>query len=569
AEPIEIYDFVYENGNWLPNEPNGNEAQNSSIYIDDDNFSINNELIFGELHIPEFATVNVESTLTVIDKMNIKGELIFESNENQIGQIGELSSGVEINGEVTVERYIPEKRSFRFVTSGVNSTESIFENWQENGESPNGFGTHITGSTEGNNGFDNTETGNPSMFGFENSTQNWYSVADTDQTNLEAGKPYRLYIRGDRNIDLNSNVSESSTVLRAKGSLETGDKIFDNLGENAGDFNLIGNPYQAIVDLNEVNFNNLNTNFVWVWDPNMNENGAYVVVDISDGSSTGSSLANEFLQPGQSVFFETLNDGAASLTFTENSKNVNQINNEVFSEIDLAKIDIQLFEIEHLGDYSTEIDALRINFNANANNEVDFNDAKKLSNPGENLARLNNNDFLSLENRSIPTSETELDLAIYNFQNENYTLTLEIENFETHNVFLNDRYTGEAIILNDEINHFSFDVNPNIPESSAMDRFYLKLENTTLSIKDENFETGFTVYPNPVINDQFTIQSKIKHLDSAGVKLYNLYGQVVFSVKSNFSSDRIQIQTEKFASGIYFVEIEHENHSFKKKIIVE
>lgn len=572
VDPVEIYDYVYQDENWIPAEPTGNQAENSSVYFDDD-YTLNNDLSIGEIQIRYLSTVNVESTLAVNDKLNIEGELTFSSNENHIGQIGKLQDGVEINGEVTVERYIPVNRSFRFVTSGVNSTNSIHENWQENGESPIGFGTHITGSTTGSNGIDVTETGNPSMFGFNNSNQSWFAVDNTDQDHLEAGQAYRLYIRGDRNVDLTDNESESVTTLRAKGTLEIGNITFDNLGENAGDFNLIGNPYQAIVDLSEVNFTNINTSFGWVWDPNMNQDGAYVVVDLNDGSNTGSSTANEFLQPGQSLFLQTLNDGAASVTFTESSKNVDEMNNSVFSENQSSSINLKLYKTETLADNAREMDALQINFNTNSNDNIDSNDASKLGNPGENLARQQGDHFLSLENRSLPSEETDLDLAIYNFQNQNqnYTLVLETENFENRKVYLNDRYTDESVILDENSNlaQFEFNIDATIPASIDMNRFYLFIENTTLSVNDESLASEFTIYPNPVKNDKFTVQSIKGNIDEAEIKIFNLQGQNVFSKTSNFESGKIQIHTEDLASGVYFVDIKQNNRSFKEKLIVE
>ncbi|WP_127846594.1 T9SS type A sorting domain-containing protein [Psychroflexus aestuariivivens] len=571
AELTDIYDFVYDDGNWLPTEPTENEAENSSLYLGVDNFTITDDFTVGELNISESTTVYLEAVLNLNSALNIKGELIFSSNENHIGQIGELPDGVEISGEVTVERYIPVNRSFRFVTSGVNSTNSIHENWQENGESPIGFGTHITGSDTGNNGFDITATGNQSMFGFDNSNQSWFAIANTDQDHLEAGQAYRLYIRGDRNVDLTDNESESVTILRAKGNLETGNITFDNLGENAGDFNLIGNPYQAIVDLSEVNFTNINPSFGWVWDPNMNQDGAYVVVDLNDGSNTGSSTANEFLQPGQSLFLQTLNDGAASVMFTESSKNVDEMNNTVFSENQSSSLNLKLFKTETLADNGREIDALQINFNPNSNDNVDYNDATKLGNPGENLARQQASHFLSLENRSLPSDETNLDLAIYNFQNQNYTLVLETENLENYKVYLNDRYTGESLILDENSNlaQFDFNIDATIPESTDLNRFYLTFENTTLSVDDQSLAFELKIYPNPVKDDKFTIKSIKENSGEAEVKIFNLQGQNVFSETSNFESGKIQIQTEGFSSGVYFVEIKQNNRSFKEKLIVE
>src|SRR5690606_31379977 len=106
-----------------------------------------------------------------------------------------------------------------------------------------------------------------------------------------------------------------------------------NLSNDAGGFNFIGNPYQAIVNMNDVleNSTNLNDGYYWIWDPTESERGAYILVDLPSASSVpSSSAANEFLQPGQAAFVVTLNAGAASILFEESDKAVAAEPTEVF-----------------------------------------------------------------------------------------------------------------------------------------------------------------------------------------------------------------------------------------------
>lgn len=195
----------------------------------------------------------------------------------------------------------------------MNSTGTIYENWQENGNSPVGFGTHITGSTTGANGFDATPSGNPSMFTYEHLSISWEAISNTDVNTLQAGKAYRILVRGDRNFDLTNSVQQpvnSNVTLRAKGSLLLTDVVYNGmvvngndsgeLSREAGEFSLIGNPYQAIVDFESLAKTNINSNFVYTWNPNLSTAGAYETVDVS-----GAVDSRQFLQPGQAFFVVT------------------------------------------------------------------------------------------------------------------------------------------------------------------------------------------------------------------------------------------------------------------------
>ena len=96
------------------------------------------------------------------------------------------------------------------------------------------------------------------MFTFDNTNSNgggqnddWEAITNTKSKNLIAGEAYRIFIRGDRDYILNSNPANppnSDVTLRATGSLLTGSKTV-SLSATQDFYSLIGNPYQAIVDI--------------------------------------------------------------------------------------------------------------------------------------------------------------------------------------------------------------------------------------------------------------------------------------------------------------------------------
>lgn len=183
-----------------------------------------------------------------------------------------------IIGDVITEQYIPAKSAFRLIGSTVTATSNIQSNWQKGLSSGSVLGTHITGSTDGSNGFDATGSGNYSLFTLNNAGQAWEAVINMSINTLTARQPLRLMVRGDRTIDLSSNASPATiTTLRATGQLATGTITTTGtaLNHNANAFNFIGNPYQASVNINDVlaASNNINNNQIVVWNATLGSRG--------------------------------------------------------------------------------------------------------------------------------------------------------------------------------------------------------------------------------------------------------------------------------------------------------
>lgn len=558
---VEDIGYVYENSTWTPEDPSGVASDYSRIIIKNGTGVITAETDAYDVIVEPEAVLSLQADLT--------SDVKFMSNATSTAQLAD-ATGFSINGDVTVERYFPANRSFRFATSAVDSDASIYDNWQEGGETPSGYGTHITGSTDGSNGFDATETGSLSLFDYDNASQTWLDVTNTDVDDLEAGKPYRLYVRGDRTIDLTDNEAQGETVLRATGDLVIGDVVADGLGETANDFSFIGNPYQATVDASSITFDNVEPGFYWVWDPNMNADGSYVVVDLSDGSNAGTSQANQFLQPGQAAFVRTIADGAASVTFSEASKNVDEVSNAVFSDDNEPRLDLRLFESQTMQDGGMEFDALGIRFKSNGNNAVDSQDAPKMGNPAENIARLNGDDFLTIENRELPQDGEVLSIATYNYEYTDYVFEADLSDFaENVTVYLNDNYTGEQTVLENGLNHVDFSVDSSIPESVSMTRFTFSFEVTTLGVSDE-FASAFSVYPNPVTNQEFTIQTSHLAGQDIDLKLFNISGQAVMTQNLKVNSDgALNVETSQLSSGVYILELTQGKQSYKEKLIIK
>jgi hypothetical protein len=266
------------------------------------NVSIDNPTGLGNAGI-----INIFGELELVSgDLDNAGTITFKSTATHTGTLKELPSGLELTGDYKVERFIPvaggsSGRVFRFLASSVNTTSSIYDNWQEAGADVANQGTHITG-TAGNagmvdvaTGLDQTAGGSPSAFRFSNGTdQQWNPVTSTNQMGdeLSALEAYRVFIRGDRNASrLEGAIQANETTLTATGQMAQGDQV-RTYDVDGGDFLMIGNPYQSPVDMQSVlaRSTNINNDVLYYWDPNLGGaagQGAYTTVfDFASGGIT-------------------------------------------------------------------------------------------------------------------------------------------------------------------------------------------------------------------------------------------------------------------------------------------
>lgn len=524
-----------------------------------------------------------EGTLSTNDQITLTCDFATLT----MGQVAPVT-GV-VSGKITTEQCFPARRAFRMVSSPVTTTTSINANWQEGSNNTgttdsdfqnpnNGYGTHITGSTSGNNGLDATPSGNPSLFQFDNPTQNWTAITNTLANTLTAGEPYLLMVRGSRAINVTSNAATpTNTKIRAKGTIVQGDKAFtSNFSVTQGDFNAFGNPYAAAIDmrkvLNDANTKNAGRHF-YIYDPTLGGNptvgepggrGAYVIIDVDDLSTEilpngtgGTSEANRFLQPMQAAFFVTANQNIQpAIQFKESYKNVNQAGTAVFrsettNTTSIAKnIQLYLFTEEAFDNGYSYSDRLKINFSSNFDNAITYKDAPKLSNLDENLSRAENGILLGMEKRFLPTEGEVLALDINQYRNENYVLHINVSNLDIP-VYLEDNYLESTTLLNAGGNSISFQVDGNAL-STATDRFSLRFTNNDLAT-DNLEKTIRSYYPNPIKNNQLFIELGRQADTNYSVKIYNVLGQTVLAKTLESQNGKLQVNGIDFPSGIYYL----------------
>lgn len=396
------------------------------------NYQINKS---GNSSIQLRGPLNVRSVLTVTSgRLTCDSNLYLKSDAELTARVAPLVGTAQIHGIAHVERYVPARRAWRLMTAPHTGTATVFETWQNRGVLTPGWGTLVTGPSPtgpGGNGLDVSPMNNVSLRRWNASTQAFSNITNT-HVPVSAGSAgsgdntgYFIFVRGDRNPDNVFVPNTNITTLRTTGRLQTGNQSF-TCANRRGQFTLIGNPYASPVDMNQVARTNL-LKRIYVWDPRVNQVGAYVMLDDldNDGVWTKSLLASqqtEHIQSTQAFFVETQNDATASIRFQENFKSTLN-NNEAFRPAGISSSSASQQDAQ-TGDagesnvpasltpalyttlYLTDAQGTReladgnvAEFHAMFADSVNLEDAVKLTNQNETLGLFRNGVSLTAERR--------------------------------------------------------------------------------------------------------------------------------------------------------------------------
>ena len=327
-------------------------------------------------------------------------------------------------------------------------------------------------------------------------------------------------------------------------------------------------------------------NFIYVFDPNLGGNdtnstsndlggrGGYVTVNVNNNTSnvqsgiTGVTTtdANQFLQPYQAAFVQAAPSiTPGNIVFKQSHIDVDELQIDVFNTGIQPQIFVNLFDEDSFNSLSSPDDGVVIYFSPNSSNAVNANDAVKFLNQDENLARNQDGNLISFENRALPEDDEVLELYTDQYRTTNYKLEIGVEQFSDYDVYLYDNYLDTEVALNNDDNYiYSFTVDQSITESVASDRFEIRFDNTTLGVDD--FEAaGISMYPNPV-EDQVTLDLSQFNEQARQLSLYDVTGKLL----NNYTIDNqenYEINMSNYASGLYIVKIETASGQWQRKLI--
>ncbi|SCX99949.1 Por secretion system C-terminal sorting domain-containing protein [Nonlabens sp. Hel1_33_55] len=517
------------------------------------------------------------------------GVLTFKSTEGKSAVIDQVVSG-SINGPVTVEQFFPAStgRAYRFVSAPVNFDGSITDNWQQGGlvEGEVGFepnvGTQITGGPE-SEGYDQSVTNAPSLFTFDNSytvaADAWQAVISDNGNDLnaispQAGDAYRIFIRGDRTIDLTSNTdTPTDTKLKAQGTIVTGTYPATAIPLAGPDrFALVGNPYQAKISAQALLEDPENTNVVrtsfWQWDPTIEQYGLFTFEGVST-LPMGSILDGD-VSPGQSFFVTSDNTGNGELRFKETYKvdaGKNNVNTKNFAVN--SQLTINLSTQEQLAAGKAN-DVAVARFDDQFSNDFNDEDTAKFFANTHSLAWENNGEFYIVNRASQPQEGDKFNLNVFVGETADYGFTIDVPALDNINAFFYDNLDESYTALpSSESTLVMKNIDVSDDESAAADRFQVVFSKSTLGVDDESaFAKAISLYPNPVTNSNISIKG-LPASNDIDLSLYNISGQLLFERTSQNSSSLQNLQLPNLSAGVYVMNITSGDNEANLKLIIQ
>ena len=377
-----------------------------------------------------------------------------------------------------------------------------------------------------------------------------------------------------------TNGSSALPVTLDVSGSEPGSNVTVNLyGGAANRYTLVGNPFAS----------NINTNSITV-------TGGSIQNNISFWNDAGSTyLAQDrtgpyIIAPWQGFFVETSDASASSITIPTTAKTTSATSGTFFSKVADIRGDINFA----LTSETTNDEAIRLSFRANATPDWDLDDASKLTPLLPAYATLGfatNNMVKSVE--SLPyqleeevTIPMQLDLVGVDGE-----FRLGWDGLETipdeWELVLHDYEQGTSVNLRD-IDEYTFEAEPEVASKrnpltvlsmpaksmakvSQDERFGLTVRPVSLGNEEELSPYSFTLdqnYPNP-FNPSTTITYSLEQTGLVSLSIYNALGQRVMQlVNKSQSPGRYNVQWDASVAptGIYYYRLEVDGVSLTKKM---
>jgi len=377
--------------------------------------------------------------------LQTNGNLTLKSSAAVTASMGRIFDNNQVLGDVTVERYIPSGRKWRFLAVPTNTTQSVKDAWQEAAatEASNpvpGFGTQISSyfSNPTTLGFDAFSPGGHSMKYWNEATQQYIPQPTTNVTNINNSKGYMIFIRGDRTSTVSAPTS-TTTVLRTKGPLKSKNQSVSFSSVPMNNFVSVGNPYASAIDLRQIGKVNV-SDVYYVWDPKLGGSyglGAFQKITVTGSSFTiipgggsYSGLTDPRVESGAAFYVQSAGTGNGSVNFTEyakttGSREVNR-NGNLTDDRKILKVILETDE----GNVVSKLDGVMVEFGDIYSNDVNADDGANISNTGENLAIQKPSRNISVERHAPVIAEDTIKLNFVRPRARNYRFVLDMQNMQ-------------------------------------------------------------------------------------------------------------------------------------------
>jgi len=510
-------------------------------------------------------TINTELTVTA-GTLVTNDSLVLGADTLTTSRLAPLGTSAAISGKARVMQTIQGGyRRYRFWGHPFSNTISL---------SQMGNYIDVTGQGGAANGFWATASNAPSVYRYNplvaNSTLSydtgWRAITSALPTAADVNlfhryQGIRVYMRGAKGEGLGYlPYYPHATVIGQWGYLNQGTQAIPLVkgGSTGQDYNLLSNPYASPVDLGTAAFNakqggNIIGAF-YVWNPSMGAGGAFQAYPISTVSATP-----YYIQANTGFEVRAAHNGD-SLVFNESDKHATYSTNLLRTIPEYTSL--------YVYDNSYHVwDMLHIKFDENTADEQDnVNDADKLINP----------DF-SFYSMSSDSKRQAIDVRPYN---EAKVIPLGVQSQTTQDfiiraesvvlpeggqLYLHDKLLNQYVTLAQGA-EYKFTISKD-QVTQGNERFELSMKPATAAIAATGLKVSMT--PNPASDDvKLTYASGTN--EEVSVRLTDLNGVTVYSKNLGVQQNgTVTVPLDKYAAGIYMVELTSGNRKVVQRLVKE
>ncbi len=529
--------------------------------------------------------VNVSNTLLLGNgsvTVASNGNLTLVSNASGTGRVDVIPAGASITGNVTVQRWIPAKRSTRYFSSPVQGAP--ISQWQNN--------IMLTGPGQAANGFDAGSSLSTVLY-YDESIAGGLNIGwlplPTASSILQQGRGYQVSVRGDRSTSglvTFANFTTTAVTMSLRGTLNQGNitlpitytKSPSIAGVNlisVDGWNLVGNPYPSQIDWSGAGWTKSNIDdAIYIFDPfttNTSATGtagrmySYVNSVASFPRTNGGVIASS------QGFFVKANNTGAGISMTEQVK----VASTHTSNFRTASEATDYFHVGLMGNDGT-IDYTAIRFSDVATNNYDKEmDAYKLKSFNFNIAsQLPEQDEMSVNSMPYPptTKEMEIPLVMDIRTGTGHKLHFtSMENLGTNIILmLKDKQKNVITPLSSDM-VYGFDQNESIKTRfsivARMAEVVEEEQTTGVDTKSKDAQS-IKLYPNPTKED-YIIISTLGIVDEAiNYKVTDVVGKVYTTGKLKNGVSESKIDITLLSNGVYLFVYELDGKTKVKTFIV-
>lgn len=496
---------------------------------------IDGNLTLQSLTIDAGGTVNIPATsnLTVNGPCLVSGDLNMTSTSTQYPS---LITNQGAFGIITYNRY---------VNSNANGNDLISPPFES--ATWSGFLTeNATALLDDGNVGPTTYAFAP----FDKTTGDFENYTDATSTNIIGGRGYRVATDAGSNVVFTGGTSPLTTTSVA----------ITNSGPAFEEWNLIGNPYRAYLNVQDFLNNTSNaalldeTN-VGIYGYDGDASNGWTILNLANTTSTSA------ITPGQGFFVAAEADG--DIEFNTSMRRIGTTDDFISGRNgELTYLMLQLSS----GEKSFKTD-FYINENASLGLDAGYDAGVWGGNAPEfaiysNLVAENAGAQMALQ--SIGTNDitdVTIPLGVNATQGEQLRFSiLESTLPESINVYLEDMIANTSTLLNTG----DYVLTPTT-DLSGTGRFFLRTSEDALSTIENSFDSLQIFASNAtkdiVVNGQLT--------EDTIMEIYNIQGKLVLSTQLDDTSLENRVNTSALSAGVYVVTVQNNTQQKSQKVIIK